>query len=340
MRVISCCLFFFSITITLPVGAQVVEAERGQVEFVGLKSWTVPNLVDTLRVLDPDRPLHACAAILKQKLGFSDASVKSYAGANGMYTVVTVIEPQDSARVRYRHAPIRAANDVGEWKEAVTLFEEEYGTFHLGLQFYGHFLTGNPDSARAELADLSDLGGYVDSEKAEEFWEFLQRHNQATDKELALWTLTNDGNESHRVIAVALLANFPDVDLVWWRLADALRDPSNSVRTMAQAVLSTLGQHVPKQIDWEPALHSLTWILGGTNLFAFTETLDLLLRTNVSPDLARELLKNNAELLLAYVNAEHANTRQLAHAFLAHLSGQNYDSVQLWEQWLKQIGAI
>ena len=100
MRTFICCILLF--LTASPIRGQVVEAESGKVEFVGLEQWTVPTLVDTLRALEPDRPLHACAVVLKQKLRFSDASVMSYPGESGMYTVVTVVEPQDSARVRYQ----------------------------------------------------------------------------------------------------------------------------------------------------------------------------------------------------------------------------------------------
>ena len=332
MRIFICCILM--LLTACPIRGQVVEVERGKVEFVGLEQWTVPALVDTLRALEPDRPLHACAAVLKQRLGFSDASVMSYPDENGMYTVVTVIEPQDSVRVRYQPTPSDTMRAIPVWQEALSLFKGGFGAFHMGLQFYGSFLTGHPDSARAQISDLAD---YADPEKVETLWGFLQSHNREEDKELALWTLTRDGNEKNRVVAVAILANFPGSDLVWWRLVDALRDSSASVRSMAQAVLSTFWQHVPRPVDWEPAVGSLEWIIGGTNLFAFPSTLELLRRTGISPDLANELLKGNAALLLAYLQAEHDKTRQTARDFFVHLSGHKYDRFQQWEQWLEQL---
>ncbi len=332
MRIIlSCVLLLLAAS---PTRGQVVETERGKVEFIGLEQWTVTSLVDTLRALEPDRSLHACAAVLIDKLGFPDASVIIYPGEGKMYTIVTVIEPDNSARVRYLLAPSDTMAPVAGWQEAISIFEDNPSAIHMGLRFYGYFLAGKSDSAHAMAADFAD---YADLEKVNALWGFLQERGREKDKELALWTLTNDGNVTNRVIAVALLANHAESDLVWWRLVDALRDSDAQVCTVARDVLYTLSMYVPREVDWKSAAGSLRWLLSGTNLFAFTETLDLLRRTHVPPGLAGELLSDNAELLLAYLKAEHEKTRQTAQEFLVQLSVLEYTTYEQWEHWIEQL---
>jgi hypothetical protein len=313
---------------------QVVDTERGRVEFIGLKHWTVTGLIDALRAVEPDRPLHACAAVLTDKLGFPDASVIIYPGEGGMYTVVTVIEPEDSARVRYLRAPGDTMAPVAGWQAAISMFEDDPSVVQMGLLYYGYLLAGKSDSAHSIVTDLAD---YTDPVKVNALWGFLQEHGGRKDRELALRTLTNDGNAANRVIAAALLANSADSDLTWWRLVDALRDPDAQVRSTARDVLFTLSMHVPREVDWEPATGSLRWLLNGTNLFAFTATLDLLRRTRVPQRLTGELLSDNAELLLAYLNAEHEMTRQTAQEFLVQLSGLEYTTYEQWEHWIGQL---
>ena len=134
-----------------------------------------------------------------------------------------------------------------------------------------------------------------------------------------------------------MLANHAESDLVWWRLVDALRDSDAQVCTVARDVLYTLSMYVPREVDWKSAAGSLRWLLSGTNLFAFTETLDLLRRTHVPPGLAGELLSDNAELLLAYLKAEHEKTRQTAQEFLVQLSALEYTTYEQWEHWIEQL---
>ncbi len=332
MRVLRSCVLLF--LMASPTRGQVVESERGKVEFIGLEQWTVTSLVDTLRALEPNRSLHACAAVLTDRLGFPDASVIIYPGEEGMYTVVTVVEPDNSDRVRYRPAPDDTMKPIAEWQEAISILEDDPNTMHMGLQFYGYLLAGKSDSAHAMVADYAE---YADPENVDALWGFLRKHSGERDKELALWTLTNDGNAINRIIAAALLANHVESDLIWWRLVDALRDSDAQVRNIARAVLYTLSIHVPRDVDWEAAVGSLRLLLNGTNLFAFTATLDLLRRTHVSPGIAGELLSDNAELLLAYLRAEHALSRQTAREFLVQLSGMGYTTYEQWAHWIEQL---
>lgn len=332
MRAYICCLLL--VCVSSSAHGQVVEAERGKVEFLGLRHWSVNDLVDTLKAIDPDRSLHACAAVLTGHFGFPDAAVIAYSGEEGLYTVVTVIEPADSARVRYRSVPGTNLPDVDAWQEGLRLVRDERKAVHIGTQWYGYVHAGKLDSARAKAQGMSE---YASPDVVEALWQFLQENDDERSKELALWTLANDGNEDNRVVAAALLANFPESDLTWWSLVDALRDPSAQMRAVAQGVLHTLSKHTPRQVDWQPAVLNIRHVLAGTNLFAFTSMLDLLERTSVSPELAAPLLKDNTVLLAAYVGAENDRTRESAEQFLARISGRQFDTTEQWKRWLKNL---
>ena len=78
--------------------AQVLPGPEGPVEFIGLERWNAQELYDAIREVDPDRPFHACAVVMRQELGFADAASEGYRG--GRYTVVVGVE--DSSRVQYR----------------------------------------------------------------------------------------------------------------------------------------------------------------------------------------------------------------------------------------------
>ena len=57
---------------------ETIPGPNGPVEFIGLKQWNAQKLFDAIQELDPDRPFHACAAVMKMDLGFADAAAFSY----------------------------------------------------------------------------------------------------------------------------------------------------------------------------------------------------------------------------------------------------------------------
>ena len=72
-----------------------------EVEFIGLESWSPEKLAAAVKDKCKDK---YCAATLKQDLGFAEAAVMIHAGPQPR-TVVAVVEPQFSSRVRYKPAP-------------------------------------------------------------------------------------------------------------------------------------------------------------------------------------------------------------------------------------------
>ena len=86
---------------------QALAGPEGPVEFVGLERWSASELLEAIRQITPDQPLHACAAVMRDQLGFADASVHGYVDSpdylgSERYTVIIGVE--DRARVRYRTA--------------------------------------------------------------------------------------------------------------------------------------------------------------------------------------------------------------------------------------------
>ena len=45
---------------------QVLPGPNGPVEFIGLQNWDAQELFDAIQELEPDRPFHACAAVMKR----------------------------------------------------------------------------------------------------------------------------------------------------------------------------------------------------------------------------------------------------------------------------------
>ena len=70
-------------TTTLPATGQVLPGPDGPVEFIGLDQWSVRELFDAIQDVAPGRPFHACAAVMKQELGFAEAAAGFVRGVAG-----------------------------------------------------------------------------------------------------------------------------------------------------------------------------------------------------------------------------------------------------------------
>lgn len=77
-----------TLTVSLLVSAQEVLRLPGKmVEVIGLRQWTLAMLQDSLAALTPRESLtsHACAVVLRYKLGFPDAAAVGYQTMAGRF---------------------------------------------------------------------------------------------------------------------------------------------------------------------------------------------------------------------------------------------------------------
>jgi hypothetical protein len=312
----------------------ILENDELRLELIGLKRWTIPMIEDSLRRYAPnDRLLsHACAGVLREKLGFADASVVYHSTTmNGKamktYLAVTVIEPQDSGLVQYRGAYRDSLPARRAWAPVRAVFEKHNIAFQGVVQNSDILWSDAPlraaDSALTPALPLR---------------RFLRTHHSPQDRRLALATLATDGNELNRVAAVVLLANFAESDSAWWALTEALRDPVASVSATAAHVLMALSRRAPHRVRWAPATQTLRTILDGTNLFAHSELMEVLAATQIDSALARPLLKDGGYIVLAKLRSQGMAERQASRRFLVQVSGHDLgDAPERWSEWVRGL---
>jgi RNA polymerase sigma factor (sigma-70 family) len=310
----------------------IADTARGRVEFVGLTRQTAAEVLKRAAEAAPDGKLQLCAPCLKSA-GFADVAPAFFIGDDGktVYTVVTVVEKEDAARVRYRPAPPEAdAVPIPGWADGLPA-ARDLMLIQAAVQTYGHFLDGRPEKGRDVAKQIVE-----DPAKVAAVWEFLKARARPADRDLAAWAVAQHGDPAHRCLAAAILMNFPDSDLTWWLLADAQRDPNGIVSSTAMQALGVLARHRPRAVDWGPAAPTLRALLAGTNPSAYLATLDLLVATKASPDLAPVLLAES-DLLRAYLKAEHEPSRAKAEAFARQLGATDVKDAAGWGAWLDRF---
>jgi len=307
--------------------SQVIETPKGKYEFIGLTSWKPQKLIDTLYAID-----HPCAAILRSKLGFADASVVVYMDGERPYTVITVLEHQFADHVHYKSKFIDTNKIIESWKDIIQIFEKHPMEYQFGIANFGFVLLKQNDTAISHLPD------WIDINVVKQFWNILQNHNKIEDQQLAIRIINEDGNYENRIAAATMLANFFVNDSTWWILVDALRDPDGRVSQTAQQALSTISKTFPRQVNWCPMVNSIKYLIDGTNLFAFSTIADVLIKTKVSSSLARPLLKDGTDILLDFLKAHHLNEKEIAWKLLVLLGGKDFGfDDKKWVNWISSL---
>ena len=309
--------------------SQVIEIERGKIEIVGLKQFTPTTLIDSLAKLHPGKPVHACASSMKKDFGFFDVSSTLHRmEGRKYYYIVTVIENDSLNNINYLEDPIDSLAILSEYKDVEEILSNRRTYLPGLLKYYKLIESENIDSAKVLAGNYG-----LDSTTVKIFSNFLTKHKAIKDLNLALWILNNDSNPVNNKIALSIITNFDNYDIVWWTLMNLQRRHSRFFMT-AMEVLQVLSEK-PRNIDWSPVAPGIRNILAGTNLFTFWMTLEILVKTNISPTLANDILKNNKQLLLDYLDIQHKITQDVVISFIRQISNTNKElSIQECKKWL------
>ena len=300
----------------------------GAVEVIGLRQWTLQMLQDSLARHAPGTTLqsHACAAALRYKLGFADASAVRHV-RNGVVqrVVVTVREPQDSALVRYRPMPLEAGPGRAEWHPVSALFLERPRAFHIALRLY---------TAIPGQMDL-DHGTGEDSVAAAAALEFLKARTTEDDRQAAHEALAKSPYVAERIAAALILGNFADRDDTYWALVEAMRESDGPVKQIASDVLDAVSTAAPRKVDWGPAAEGIHAMLNGTSVVTLPKLVRILSRTGVDSAYANPFLRGGGDMLIAYAASETEMLSRSARTLLVQLRGTDLGpSPEAWREWV------
>jgi hypothetical protein len=300
------------------------------VEVVGLRQWTLQMLQDSLAAHGDSLQSHACAVTLRYELGFPEAAVSTYILDGSRHTVVSLVEPQDSARVRHRDLPLDTTYRA-EWAGPVRVIREQPALFHLAINGYDpRGASVLSEEWRARLAG--------DTAVVHAVWGFLDERRGEDDFEAATTALASDRSLYDRMIAAAILANFTERDTALQILIETLREREGAAKAIASSVISALAAREPRNVDWGPAAGSIHALLNGTGLFHLPETLQWLPRMGAGPRWSSAFLAGGGEMVLAYLAAEHPPTRQAAQRFLVVMRGSDLgEEVGPWREWIASL---
>jgi len=294
------------------------------VEVLGLRNWTLEMLQDSMAKYAPGESLgsHACAAVLRYKLGFPDAAAYYYSPTpvdSVERVVVALIEPGDSARVQFSDLPLDTGTRRPDWAVAYDLLERSRG-----VQYSALYL----------LADRQRRPSGSSNESVEAYATFIARHAEQADRDAALAVLATDPDYLNRTVAACILLNFVDEDTVVWALTDALLESDGPVKTTAATTLQSLVA-MPRTVDWRPAVDALHKILNGTSLPVLMTVMGVLVATGADSSLAAPLLRGGGEGVLMFMSASHSQFQSSAHRLLTALRGEDLGAnAGVWRSWI------
>lgn len=330
LRSIPTVVILVALTASSGVG-QVLQGPEGPIEFIGLERWKASALLEAIQQTAPDQPLHACAATMKGELGFADAGVFGYLASttsgSERYTVIIGIE--DRARVRYRTAGRATIALPQSWQALRSVADEDLRALGMARELFD--LRQDPETVR-KFAELFD----ADLAAIEPVWELIAALDGEQDRLLTRKILANDASWRSRAIAATVLLNFGEDETAWHDLVAATVDPHGQVSGAATSFLRSLVQmESGRTVRWAAARESIAAVLDGTNPFAFQEVVRALTATGIELALAKQLIREAPDLLLAHVGARHEITRQPAIDLLKAVSGEDFGAdPEAWAEWL------
>ena len=306
----------------------------GTVEVLGLRRWTLGMLQDSLAKYAPADSLqsHACAKILRYTLGFADAASNAFILREGepSRVVVSVREPQDSARVHYRVMPLDTVNARPAWRPVTDAIVHRPAVFWPAARAYlSPVQPGQSARRSAPPADSAASAALV---------TFLQARTTERDRRQALTVLDHGPNVYDRVAAVLILANFGARDDTWWALTDVLRESDGIAKSVAADVLQAFSEHTPRHVRWAPASGGINAMLDGTSLFVLPQLIEVLTRTGAGTADARPFLRGGGEMLLAYLDSANPMLADRSHQLLVRLRGEDLGrAVGPWRAWVRTL---
>jgi hypothetical protein len=272
---------------------------------------------------------HACAAALRYKLGFADASATRYPRPGmPLRIVVAVREPQDSALVKYRAMPLDTAPARPDWRIVSELFSKRPASFWNLVQLH----TAQPGQMGLRY------GAGEDSVATSAALAFLRQRTSEQDRIEARDVLSRSPNIRDRAVAALILSNFADRDDTYWILIDAMRESDGQAKSVAGQVLEAASNRVPRSVNWKPAVGAIHAMLNGTSLFELPVLLRVLNRTGVGPADARAFLHGGGDMLLNYVASETQSLSRPSLELLARLRGSDLGpSPAAWRSWIETL---
>lgn len=329
-------LSFLGLTPSASQGQVAYDSPKGRVEVLGLRRWTLSMLQDSIRRYVPGQELHdaACMVTLRDSLHFADASVVSFEmqqpdGKTRSLLSIKVVEPNEASTVQWDvHRRNVFTSLLPDYAPVVLPITGVNGEFYSGRIM--NWLQHRDSASRQRAIARAPASARADAER---LYAFLDGRAAEPDRARAMATLARDGLWVNRLIAAAVLANFPANDSTWLTLVRALRDPAEGVRMAAEDGLRRMPQ---RSIDWRPVTGDLRLLMGGTNLPAIETVFALLARTEIQPDLAAPLLRGNGQWILDHLGSEMPMAPQAAHRLLVRLNnGRDLGATRdAWATWV------
>jgi len=318
--------------------SETLHTEQGSVQFYGLNTMSPRTVLDTLREIAPEgRQLAQCVTLLEQKFGFPDVAPFVWEDSSGTKRYLYATSgPDAAAHVQFRSFPSAEEPHIQWFKELRTDTSEikylQSTIIHV-IRNYEPALRGHADSTRIQA--LNTARGRVDTQKVDLVLSFLQSHKAESDLDEAIQILANDGNNWNRLIALAIVSNFPSSPDAWKELTGSLRDPYDPASFLALNALQTFAAYQPDAASWKPALPSLRAVLGGTNYLLTPYLLEVLNKTEIKPELGRELLRGRGgRMLLAHVQSGEPRMSPSIRTLFHNASGSR--DPEDWKKWLNQ----
>ncbi|WP_420129385.1 hypothetical protein [Longimicrobium sp.] len=299
------------------------------VEVIGLEDWTLQMLADSVARYGDGVTLDSPDAqrVIHDRLRFPASAMRTFMSpSEDPYTLIHVVEPADSARVRLHRRGADTADVRPAWAAVADFARRKQWRFIAALYAWPR----------------KEVPGYAAADSAEfrlawDFWT-ASRDRDRSDS-VAIQVLSSDPTVQDRMVAASLLAYTPreEGDRRWLALFSALLDESEYVASTAATALEAALRD-SREVDWSPIVADVHAVLDGANPRELDTAAQVLLQAGVDERWAVPLLAGGGRGLLALAGADHWEMSLTARQLLAALRGEDFGlEMELWRAWVNSL---
>lgn len=318
--------------------AEIISTPGRIIEVTGLERWTIRMLQDSLAKYAPGDSLHShdCAATLRYRLGFPEASATTrflhrYPTDATQYTLIHVVEPQDSARVHHLPRAMDTVSNIPEWAEMAALVRASHVGARVAWMIHLAEVRAGanwvfPSSFSADSAPIAGMQ------------RWLEAHRTTADRLKALQVLRESRSMVDQSVAASILGTFPNDDASWGALIRLLRTEEGWALGFAGGALNGMAYAGGRPSSWAPLAEDIHMLLDGTGLYELDDLALVLVRAGVDSTEARPFLRRGGRALLERASTSQTDGNREARALLRALHGEPFGTDRAeWRAWLASL---
>lgn len=303
-------------------------------EFIGLKTYTAQQIVDSMRAKQPEaiigaRVLNACSAVMQRDLGFEYSST-NYVRPN--YGYITLIESKRDYGIIEKEIPKDTIPTYSHWNiEGKDLSDF---TNQTALHFLIQFLRTDGEKINMKMKILyNQFAEDWEKKFSNGLVDHINSLDLTTELPKARQVLRSDGNFVNRYWALLIMMRTVPNDEDLKLMFDQYYYDDNRLKSYTTYVLREVLK-LRNGVPWSQYSVQIHNLINGAAIWDYGKILEYLTENKIDSGLAQNILDPVSPILKDYLNAYEEDNSKKALDFIKLLSSSTVKNKEEANEWL------